>query len=95
MSVVQFWVITALIAGAAAGVVMLLLMLLTPHKTEAPQPIPAPVENKQAPNPVPVEDNQAQRWVCSHSTRQTVTILTGASGAFQAYMDQCDEWKLK
>jgi hypothetical protein len=91
MSVVQFWVITALIAGAAAGLVML---LFTPHKTEEPPPIPAPVENKQAPNPVPEEDKQ-QRWVCSHTTRQTVTILTAPSGAFQAYMDQCDEWKLK
>ena len=91
MSLVQFWVITAVIAGGSAGGVML---LLTP-KTEAPPPISAPVENKQAPNPVPVEDNQAQRWVCSHTTRQTVTILTAPSGAFQAYMDQCDEWKLK
>ena len=92
MSPVQFWVITAVIAGGSAGVVML---LLTPHKTEPPPPIPAPVENKQAPNPVPEEDKQAQRWVCSHTTRQTVTILTAPSGAFQAYMDQCDEWKLK
>jgi hypothetical protein len=55
-----------------------------PHKTEAPPPIPTPAEDKQA-----------LRWVCSHTTRQTVTILTGVSGAFQAYMDQCDEWKLK
>jgi hypothetical protein len=70
------------------------MFLFTPQKIEAPPPIAAPVENKQAPNPIPV-DQQAQRWVCSHTTRQTVTILTGASGAFQAQMDQCDEWKLK
>jgi hypothetical protein len=71
------------------------MLLLTPHKTEPPPPIPAPVENKQAPNPVPEEDKQAQRWVCSHTTGQSVTIQTPPSGAFQAYMDQCDEWKLK
>jgi hypothetical protein len=86
------WVIAAVIAVGAVGVVML---RFTPHKTEALPPIPVPVEDKQAPKPVSIEDKQAQRWVCSHTTRQTVTILTGASGAFQAYMDQCDEWKLK
>ena len=41
MSLVQFWLITGVIAGGSAGVAML---LLTP-KTEAPPPIPAPVEN--------------------------------------------------
>jgi len=66
-----------------------------PHKTEALPPVPLPVEDKKPPIPVPAEDKQAQRWVCSHTTRQTVTILTGASGAFQAQIDQCDEWKLK
>ena len=86
------WVIAAVIAVGALGVVTFRFM---PHKTEALAPVPLPAEDKQAPIPVPVEDKQAQRWVCSHTTRQTVTILTGASGAFQAYMDQCDEWKLK
>jgi len=75
------WVIAAVIAVGAVGVVTFRFM---PHKTEALPPIPAPVE-----------DRQDQRWICSHTTRQTVTILTGASGAFQAQMDQCDEWKLK
>jgi len=87
------WVIASVIALGVGGVLML---RFTPHKTEAPPPpIPVPVESKPAPKPVPEEDKQAQRWICSHTTRQTVTILTGASGAFQAYMDQCDEWKLK
>jgi hypothetical protein len=88
------WVIAAVIA---AGVVGVLMLRFAPQKTEAPPPAPlaVPVEDKPAPKPPPVEDKQAQRWVCSHTTRQTVTILTGASGAFQAYMDQCDEWKLK
>ena len=82
------WIITAVIAAGAGGLVM---SQFTPPKTEAlPPKIEAP-----PPKPAPVEDKQAQRWVCSHTTRQTVTILTGASGAFQAYMDQCDEWKLK
>ncbi len=81
------WVIAAVIAVGAVGVVML---RFTPHKTEA-----LPPKTEALPPAVPVEDKQAQRWVCSHTTRQTVTILTGASGAFQAYMDQCDEWKLK
>ena len=87
------WVIAAVIAAGVGGVLVLRFM---PHKkAEAPPPIPAPVEEKQPPKPPPVEDKQAQRWICSHTTRQTVTILTGASGAFQAQMDQCDEWKLK
>ena len=86
------WVIATVIAVGAVGVVTFRFM---PHKTEALPPIPAPVEDKKAPIPVPVEDKQAQRWVCSHTTRQTVTILTAPSGAFQAYMDQCDEWKPK
>jgi hypothetical protein len=89
------WIITAVIAAAAVGLVMSRFM---PQKTEAPPPkteaLP-PKTEAPPPIPVPVEDKQAQRWVCSHTTRQTVTILTGASGAFQAYMDQCDEWKLK
>src|SRR5437868_7442546 len=81
------WVIAAVIAIIA---VVAVTYQFIPHKTEALRPVPLPVENKQT-----QEDKQAQRWVCSHTTRQTVTILTGASGAFQAYMDQCDEWKLK
>jgi len=48
------------------------------------------VEEKKA-----QEARQAQRWVCSHTTQQTVTIMTGVSGAIQGYLDQCDEWKLK
>jgi hypothetical protein len=86
------WLIAAVIAVGAVGVVTFRFM---PHKSEALPPLPLPVENKQTPILVPVEDKQAQRWVCSHTTRQTVTIMPGASGAFQAYMDQCDEWKLK
>ena len=82
------WVIAAVIAVGAVGVVTFLFM---PHKTEALPPVTLPVEDKKPPIPVPAEE----RWVCSHTTRQTVTILTGASGAFQAQMDQCDEWKLK
>jgi len=46
-------------------------------------------EEKQA------EEAKRQRFVCSHATRQNVTISTGASGDFQAVIDQCDEWKLK
>jgi hypothetical protein len=86
------WLIAAVIAVGAVGVVTFRFM---PHKSEALPPVPLPVENKPTPIPAPVEDRQAQRWICSHTTRQTVTTLTGASGAFQAYMDQCDEWKLK
>jgi uncharacterized protein HemX len=52
-------------------------------------------EKKQAEEKRAQEDRQAQRWVCSHTTRQTVTIMTGVSGAIQGYLDQCDEWKLK
>jgi hypothetical protein len=75
------------------------------HKTETASPAaPPPKEkpDKQAQEGKQTqetkqtqEDRQAQRWVCSHTTRQTVTILTGVSGAFQGYVDQCDEWKLK
>jgi len=86
------WVIAAVIAVGAVGVVTFQFL---PHKTEALPPVPLPVQGKKPSIPVPAEDKQAQRWVCSHTTRQTVTILTGASGAFQAQMDQCDEWKLK
>ena len=86
------WVIAAVIAAGAVGVVAFRFM---PLKTEVLPPVPLPVEDKKPPIPVPPEDKQAQRWVCSHTARQTVTILTGASGAFQAQMDQCDEWKLK
>ncbi len=86
------WAIAAVIAVGAVGVVTFRFM---PDKTEALPPVPLPVEDKKPPIPVPAEDKQAQRWVCSHTTRQTVTILTGASGAFQAQIDQCDEWKLK
>jgi hypothetical protein len=69
-----------------------------PQKTQAPPPktgVALPKTEAPPLIPVPVEDKLAQRWVCSHKTQQTVTIMTGASGAFQAYMDQCDEWKLK
>ena len=52
-------------------------------------------EKKQAEEKQAEEAKQAQRFVCSHATQQTVTISTGASGDFQAVMDQCDEWKLK
>ena len=86
------WVIAAAIGAGAVGVVTFRFM---PDKTAAPPPVPLPIEDKKPPIPIPAEDKQAQRWVCSHTTRQTVTILTGASGAFQAQMDQCDEWKLK
>ena len=89
------WIITAVIAAGAVGLVV---SPFIPQKTAAPPPkteaLPPKIE-APPPKPAPVEDKQAQRWVCSHSARQTVTILTGASGAFQAYMDQCDEWKLK
>jgi len=91
VQLVVAWVIAAVIAVGAVGVVTFRFMPL-PHKTEAAPPVPLPVEKKP---PVSAEDKQVQRWVCSHTTRQTVTILTGASGAFQAQMDQCDEWKLK
>jgi hypothetical protein len=86
------WSIAAVIGFGAVGVVTSRFM---PRKTEALPPVPLPVEDKKPPIPVPAEDKQAQRWVCSRTTRQTVTILTGVSGAFQAQMDQCDEWKLK
>ena len=52
-------------------------------------------EEKQAEEKQAQEAKQAQRWVCSHTTQRTVTILTGVSGAIQGYLDQCDEWKLK
>ncbi len=84
------WMIAAVIAVGAVGVVTFRFM---PHKTEDLPPVP--VKDKKPPISVSAEDKQAQRWVCSHTTRQTVTILTGASGAFQTQMDQCDEWKLK
>jgi hypothetical protein len=86
------WVIAAVIGLGAVGVVTFRFM---PHKTEALPPVAVPAEDKKPPIPVPAEDKLAQRWVCSHTTLQTVTILMGASGAFQAQMDQCDEWKLK
>jgi hypothetical protein len=86
------WVVAGVIAAGAVGVITFQFL---PDKTEMLPPVPPPVEDKKPPIPVPAEDKQAQRWVCSHTTRQTVTILTGASGAFQAQMDQCDEWKLK
>ena len=82
------WIISAVIGAGAGGLVMSQFM---PQKTEA---LPPKIESSP-PKPAPVEDKQALRWVCSHSTGKTVTIMTGASGAFQAYMDQCDEWKLK
>ena len=89
------WIIGAVIGAGAGGLVMSQFM---PPKTEAPPPkteaLPPKIE-LSPPKPAPVEDKQALRWVCSHSTGKTVTIMTGASGAFQAYMDQCDEWKLK
>lgn len=87
MQLVLAWAIAAVI-GVTAVVAVTYQFL--PHKIETPSPVPSPVQEKQT-----LEDKQAQRWVCSHTTRQTVTILTGVSGAFQAYMDQCDEWKLK
>ena len=89
------WIITVVIAAGAVGLVT---SQFIPQKTAAPPPKPEALPPKieaPPPKPAPVEDKQAQRWVCSHTTRQTVTIMTGASGAFQAYMDQCDEWKLK
>ena len=96
------WIISAVIGAGAGGLVMSQFM---PPKTEAPPPkTEAPPPKTEAlppkieappPKPAPVEDKQALRWVCSHSTGKTVSIMTGASGAFQAYMDQCDEWKLK
>ena len=92
VQLVVAWVIAAVIAVGAVGVVTFRFM---PHKTEALSPVPLPVADKKPPIPVSAEDKQAQRWVCSHTTRQIVTILMGASGAFQAQMDQCDEWKLK
>jgi hypothetical protein len=89
------WAIAAIVGMGAVGLVTFRFM---PHKTEAFPPKTEPLLPKTEtlpPIPVPAEDKQAQRWVCSHTTRQTVTILTGVSGAFQAQMDQCDEWKLK
>jgi hypothetical protein len=83
------WVIAAVIGLGAVGVVTFRFMPRT-----LPQ-VPLPIEDKKPPIAAPAEDKQAQRWVCSHTTRQTITILTGVSGAFQAQMDQCDEWKLK
>jgi hypothetical protein len=93
-------------AAIGIGAVATVMFQYIPLKTETPSPAAPPAkekppdkqtqeitqaqENKQA-----QENRQAQRWVCSHTTRQTVTILTGVSGAFQGYMDQCDEWKLK
>src|SRR5215831_1805011 len=89
------WMITAAIGITAVVTVMFQFI---PHKTEAPPPAKEKQarEDKLAQGDKQAqEDKLAQRWVCSHTTRQTVTILTGTSGAFQAYMDQCDEWKLK
>ena len=89
------WIVSAVIGAGAAGLVMSQFM---PQKTKAPPPKTealTPKTEAPPPKPAPVEDKQALRWVCSHSTGKTVTIMTGASGAFQAYMDQCDEWKLK
>jgi len=83
------WMIAAAI-GITAAVVMFQYI---PHKTETPLPAAPPAKEK--PDKQAQEDKQAQRWVCSHTARQTVTILTGVSGALQGYMDQCDEWKLK
>ena len=87
MQLAVAWLIAAVIGVIALAAVTYQFI---PHKTEAPLPVPPVVQEKQT-----LEDKQAQRWVCSHSTRQTVTILTGVSGAFQGYIDQCDEWKLK
>ena len=102
------WLITAAI-GITAGFTVMSQYIS--YKTETASPAAPPAkekpdkqaqENKQAPEARQAqeakqaqEDKQAQRWVCSHTTRQTVTILTGVSGAFQGYVDQCDEWKLK
>lgn len=87
LQLVVAWAIAAVI-GITALVAVTYQFL--PYKTETPSPPSPTVQEKQT-----LEDKRAQRWVCSHTTRQTVTILTDVSGAFQAYMDQCDEWKLK
>jgi hypothetical protein len=93
------WIVAAVIGAGVVGLVVSQFMPpKTESKTEAPPPkteaLPPKIE-APTPKPAPVEDKQALRWVCSHSTGKTVTIMTGASGAFQAYMEQCDEWKLK
>jgi hypothetical protein len=101
------WLITTAI-GLGAGITV--VSQYVSFKTETPSPTAPPAkgkpetqaeENKQAQEKKRAEekraqeDRQAQRWVCSHATRQTVTIMTGVSGAIQGYLDQCDEWKLK
>jgi hypothetical protein len=91
--------VVARVIAAGIGVIIVggVIYRFMPHKTEAPvQPAPPSMEKKQAQQEKQSqEDKQAQRWVCSHTTRRSVTIMTEASGALQAYMDQCDEWKLK
>ena len=82
------WMIAAAIGITAVAAVT--FQHIPSIKLGRPSPAAPPAKEKQA-----QEDKRAQRWVCSHTTRQTVTILTGTSGGFQASMDQCDEWKLK
>ena len=87
------WMIAAAIGITAVAVVGFQYL---PHKTEVSQPAEPPAKEKQPQEEKRAQENkQAQRWVCSHTTRQTVLILTEVSGAFRASMDQCDEWKLK
>ena len=101
------WLITAAI-GLGAGFTVMSQYIS--FKTEKPSPTAPPAkekadkqseenkyaqEKKRAEEKQAEEAKQAQRWVCAHATRQTVTIMTGVSGAIQGYLDQCDEWKLK
>ena len=103
------WLITAAIGLGAGFTVMsqyISFKAEKPSPTKEKPDKPAE-ENKQAQEKKQAEEKrqveekkaqearQAQRWVCSNTTQQTVTIMTGVSGAIQGYLDQCDEWKLK
>ena len=77
------WIVAAVIAAGAVGLVMWQFM---PLKTQAPPPkteaLPPKIE-APPPKPAPVEDKQALRWVCSHTTGKTVTIMTGRAVRFK------------
>jgi hypothetical protein len=78
----------ATISGTIGLTLAVIVALYFGYDSMWPKLLPSPPAQAQ------VQMSPDIRFVCSHTHKETIVILTGAGG-FPANIDVCDEWRVK